>query len=133
MAMVYFFPSQASLAKKYDEEYPWAALSYIEQHNLQGNLFNQYKFGGFMEFYAPNVKTFIDGRADLFIYNKVFYDYLKATGLDSSFEILDKYKIKYVLLQPNGPLVYMLRHSPEWQIVYSDHIAVLLKRVPATH
>jgi hypothetical protein len=104
----------------------------MQQHDLEGNLFNQYKFGGFTEFYAPNFKTFIDGRADLFIYNKVFYDYLKATGLDNSLEILDSYKIKYVLLQPNEPLVYLLMHTSGWRVIYSDHVAVLLERTTST-
>ena len=32
----------------------------------------------------PALKTFIDGRADIFIFNGVFDDFLKATGIKRS-------------------------------------------------
>ncbi len=114
-----------------DEEYPKAALELIQQQHLNGRIFNQYKWGGYMEWHAPEVKTFVDGRADIFVYNGVFEDFLRATSLKRSFEILDKYKIDYVFLQPNEPLVYLLEHTPGWRPTYSDKIAVLLERTPA--
>jgi Fe-S oxidoreductase len=83
-----------------------------------------------MEFHAPEIKTFIDGRADLFIHSGIFDDYLKAEGLSSSFEVLDKYGIQYVFMQPHEPMVYMLEHSAGWKAIYSDKVAVLLERSP---
>ena len=130
-AMIFFFPSAAELQQRVDEEYPKAALEFMQQQHLNGRIFNQYKWGGYMEWHAPEVKTFVDGRADIFVYNGVFEDFLRATSLKRSFEILDKYKIDYVFLQPNEPLVYLLEHTPGWRPTYSDKIAVLLERTPA--
>jgi hypothetical protein len=130
-SMVFFFPSAAELQQKVDEEYPKAALEFMRRQQLNGKIFNQYKWGGYMEWHAPNLKTFVDGRADIFVYNGVFEDFLRATAIKDSFEILDKYKIDYVFLQPKEPMVYLLGHSAAWRQIYGDKVAVLLERTPA--
>jgi hypothetical protein len=119
-SMVFFFPSAAELQQKVDEEYPKAALEFMQRQQLNGRTFNQYKWGGYMEWHDPELKTFVDGRADIFVYNGVFEDFLRATAIKNSFEILDKYKIDYVFLQPKEPMVYLLEHSPAWRPIYTD-------------
>lgn len=131
-SMIFFFPSAAQLQQKVDQEYPKAALEFIQQRQLKGRIFNQYKWGGYMEWRGPELKTFVDGRADIFVYNGVFEDFLRATALKHSFEILDKYKIDYVFLSPNEPLVYLLKHSLAWHPIYADKVAVLLERTPGS-
>ena len=131
-SMIYFFPSAAQLQQRVDEEYPKAALEFMQQQHLNGRIFNQYKWGGYMEWNAPELKTFVDTRADIFVYNGAFEDFLRATAINNSFEILDKHKIDYVFLQPKQPLDYLLEHSPAWHSIYSDKVAVLFERTPAT-
>jgi len=131
-ATVVFFPSSALLQQKIDETFPTAALEFMQRQHIQGRIFNQYGWGGYMEWHAPQLKPFIDGRADIFIYNGVFADYLKTTEIKRPFEILDKYKIDYILLGPPDPLVYVLKHSSAWHLVYTDKVAVLFERVPAS-
>jgi hypothetical protein len=131
-SLIFFFPSAAQLQQKVDEEYPKAALDFMQRQPINGRIFNQYKWGGYMEWNAPELKTFIDGRADIFVYNGVFEDFLSATALKHSLEILDKYKIDYVFLQPKQPLDYLLEHSPAWHPIYTDKVAVLFERTPAT-
>ena len=128
VAMIIYFPSESKLQKNVDDEYPKAALAFMQQHHINGRIFNQYKFGGYMELNAPEYKTFIDGRADLYIYAGVFYDYLRASALQHTFEILDKYEVQYVLVDPAEPMVYMLQHSPGWRTIYTDKVAVLIER-----
>jgi hypothetical protein len=129
---IFSFPSGATLQQQVSGEYPTAALVFMQRQHITGRIFNQYGWGGYMEWNAPELKPFIDGRADIFVYNGTFYDSLKITSLKESFEILDKYKIDYVFLQPNQPLDYLLEHSPAWHPIYSDKVAVLFERTPAT-
>jgi hypothetical protein len=130
-ALIFFYPSEAQLRQQVDEEYPRAAVEFMQRQHLSGRIFNQYKWGGYMAWYAPDLQHFIDGRVDIFLYNGVFEDFLRATALKHSFEILDKYKIDYVFLQPNEPLVYLLEHSAGWHPIYTDKVAVLFVRAPA--
>lgn len=127
-ALIFFFPSPAQLQQKVEETFPKRALQFMQGRNLQGRIFNQYAWGGYMEWNTPEFKPFIDGRADIFVYNGVFDDSLKATSLDGSFDVLDKYKILYVLIPPGQPLTYLLEHSSAWHPVYSDRVAVLFER-----
>ena len=101
-ALIFFFPSAAQLQQKVDEEYPTAALEFMQRQHLNGRIFNQYMWGGYMEWNAPELKPFVDGRADIFAYNGVLVDDLKAMAIEKPFEILDKYRIDYTLLPPNA-------------------------------
>ena len=126
--MVFFFPSTADLEETIDQVYPRAALQFMQKQHINGKIFNRYGWGGYMEWHAPELKPGIDGRADIFVYNGVFDDFLKAGELNHSFEILNKYGIDYVLIQPKQPISYLLEHSPEWHPIYADQVAVLFER-----
>jgi len=131
-ALFFFFPSEARLQQKVDDAYPKAALEFMQRRHINGRIFNNYGWGGFMEWNVPQFKPFIDGRADIFVYNGTFDDAFNATVLERSFEILDKYKIDYVFFQPKEPLEYLLEHSSSWRPIYTDKVAVLFERTPAT-
>jgi len=131
-AMIFFFPSTAQLQQKVNEEYPTAALEFMQRQHINGRIFNQDWWGGYMEWNAPELKPFMDGRTDIFVFNGTFNDYLKAVLIQSPFEVLDKYKIDYVLLEVGKPPAYVLQHSPAWHPIYTDKIAVLFERAPAT-
>jgi hypothetical protein len=130
--LIYFYPSEASLRQKVNETFPTAAIEFIQREQLKGRVFNSYGWGGYMEWTAPELKPFIDGRADIFVYNGTFDDYFNATFIKEPFEVLDKNKIDYVLEESTSPLSYLLDHSPAWHRIYDDPMAKLYKRVPAT-
>ncbi len=108
-----------------------AALEYMQGQHISGRVFNEDWFGGYMEWEAPDIKPFIDSRADIFVYNGTFDDYVRAVRIVRPFEVLDKYHIDYALLEPDQPLVYVLLRSGNWRVLFSDNVAVLLSRVPA--
>ena len=83
-----------------------------------------------MEWYSPELKPFVDSRADIFVYNGTLDDHRKATTMQAPLEVFDKYRFDYLLLQPDRPLTYLLQNSRDWQMVYSDKVAVLFERVP---
>ena len=131
-ALIFFFPTAAQLQQKVYEEYPTAALEFMQRQHIKGRIFNNYGWGGYMEWNTPQLMPFIDGRADIFVYNGIFDDCLKVVHIQAPFEILDKYRIDYVLFQPKHPLAYLLEHSPAWHAIYTDKVAVLFEHTPAT-
>jgi len=128
--MVLIFPSAAQLQQRVDNEYPVAALRYMQQQHINGRIFNPAEFGGFMEWSAPGLKSFVDGRA-IFVENGTFDDCFSALTIREPFKVLDKYRIDYVLLQHTWPLAYLLEHSPGWRVIYSDEVAVVFERTPS--
>jgi hypothetical protein len=127
-SLVYFFPSQASLAEQVSAGYPTAAVEFMQKEHVNGRIFNSYGWGGYMEWMAPDLKPFIDGRADIFVYNGTFDEYGEVSKLKAPFRVLDKYGIEYVLFNQDSPVSYLLDHSPAWHVIYSDKVAVLYQR-----
>ncbi len=125
------YPSAAQLQKTLDAYFPRDALRFMQQKQITGRLFHYYAFGGYIEWNAPTLKTFADPRTDIFVYNGVLDDYLKINAIDRPLELLDKYKIDYVLFPVNRPLTYVLDHSAGWRRIYEDKVAKLYERVPA--
>jgi hypothetical protein len=103
----------------------------MQQNQISGRLFHFYDYGGYIEWNAPAIKTFADGRADIFIYNGVFDDYLKVNRIEQPLELLDKYRIDYVLFPIDKHLCYVLDRSAEWRTIYEDKVAKLYARAPA--
>ena len=132
-SLIFFFPSETELQQKVNDEYPVAALEFMQRQHLNGRIFNSIEFGGYMEWNAPELKPFIDGRAG---HIRVQGDLRRLSSKlwlsRQPFEVLDKYRIDYVFLERTWPLAYLLEHSPAWRTIYSDKVAVLFERVPAT-
>lgn len=125
------FPSEARLESRIRDQFPEAAVAFMNGSHIAERVFNEYAWGGYLIWHAPQVKTFIDGRADLFVYNGVFDDYLRMTRIDGTLELLDHHRIQYALLSPYAPLSYLLGHSACWRDIYKDRIAVVYQRRPA--
>ena len=130
VACIYLFPSSVELEHRVAADYPVAALQYMHSHHIQGKIFSPDEFGGFIEWTAPEFKSFVDGRA-VFVQTAIFDESMRILLLDNSNELLQKYGIDYVLIEPSWPLNYLLQHSALWRPVYSDDVATIFQRLPA--
>jgi hypothetical protein len=111
--------------------FPVQALPCLRTFRPQGSVFNEYLWGGFLEWNARQIPVMIDSRADIFEYNGTFKDYLDAVQLRRTNEILGKYKIRYVLFEREAPLVLFLLQTPSWKVDYEDGTTILLERTAA--
>lgn len=126
--ILWIYPSNAQMQNNIDTQFPRDALRFMQQKQITGRLFHWYDFGGYIEFYAPGVKTFADGRTDIFVYNGILGDYLKINTIEKPFELLDQYKIDYVLFPVDKHLSYVLDHSSAWRTIYEDKVVKLYQR-----
>ncbi len=129
LTMVLYFPSTAELQKSIDEDYPAEVLPYLNSHQLSGRVLNFYLWGGWLEWNARDVKTFVDSRVDIFEYAGVFKDYIDLLGVRKSPSILDKYRIRYVLFPPDEPLSCLLEVDPNWKLIFTGKVCLLFERV----
>ena len=107
------------------------ATTYLKNFRAQGRVFNDFLWGGYLEWNAPQIPVFIDSRVDIFEHAGIFADYLDAIRLRNSLAILCKYRIHYVLFEKDTPLTYLLMHTSEWHSLYQDDETVLLERTSA--
>lgn len=128
--MAWQAPSSAQLGAGIVEEYPVAALTHLNSVPAGARVLNDYDWGGYLIWNAPQTPVFVDSRVDIFEYSGVFADYLNIMGVKNSLELLRKHDIQYVLFARQKPLTYLLRNAPGWKVIYQDNVAVLFERVP---
>ena len=108
-----------------ERAYPTAALAAVRSSS--GVLLNEYDWGGYLIWRAPERPVFVDGRLFPFLPD-VFADWREAVELGPHWkDVLDRYKVAQVLLRPDRALVSALRDQG-WRVVSEDAVAVLLER-----
>ncbi len=126
--VIHYWPSESKLQTTVDSQYPVGAITYLQAHPPSGPIVNYYLWGGYINWKDPNLKVFVDGRADIFDYSGVFTDYLALLSLEHPDAVLDKYKAQYVLFPHGEPFTYLMEHDSKWKTIYSDQNSVLLER-----
>ncbi|MBI3287142.1 MAG: hypothetical protein HYZ68_03755 [Chloroflexi bacterium] len=116
----------ANNAEAQRKAYPVEAVNFMIEKDLQGNLFNQYEWGGYLIWRLyPRQQVFIDGRAD--VYGDAYIEsYLDAFRLREDWRVpLERYDIDLVLINRHSALASHLETDPAWERVYSDPLAVI--------
>ncbi|HVA96098.1 MAG TPA: hypothetical protein VND99_00420 [Candidatus Acidoferrales bacterium] len=117
--------------------YPVKATEFIQKENIQGKMFNQFGYGGYLEYHLyPSQKVFMDGRVETFFccemqdyYNlqvnapKLFSQY--QTTFDN---IFDKNQFSYAVLvtkdDPSGEfLANVFTKKPKWILAFKDDVS----------
>jgi hypothetical protein len=110
---------------------PVGGAAYVREHDLQGNLFSQFDWGGYL-IYAnyPRQRVFIDGRSD--VYGQALVDdYVSVVEVLPNWrQVLDKYSIQLVLVDRDGPLAVEIGRDPQWHQLYVGPVERLLQRGP---
>ena len=128
VVVVWGFPSERFLQAQIKDFFPVGAADYLEAHPQEGNIFNAYEWGGYLEWRLPGVKTFIDTRFDFFEFWSVFQSYLDILTLKNSQALLDRYRVSYLLIPGEVPLSYFLANSALWECIYRDQQAVIYRK-----
>ncbi|MDD2942197.1 MAG: hypothetical protein PHC51_04440 [bacterium] len=108
--------------------YPQQALSMIGEELKGKNLLNEYNWGGYLLYYSPQIKTFVDGRMPHWRDGErgVMEDYSAIIDLETDWQkLLQKYGINAVFVETDSAIAQGLRLLPEqWTIRYEDKKAI---------
>jgi tetratricopeptide (TPR) repeat protein len=108
--------------------YPRAALAYLRALDAGPRLLNHYNWGGYVMLHAPELRVWIDGRANTLYDDKLYNDYVAITaGGEGLAARLVQYPADAALL-PTGSRLVTALSAPRlgWQIVYDDAVATVL-------
>ncbi len=104
---------------------PLESIAYLREHIGLGNMLNSYNWGGYLIWALPEYSVFVDGRTDLYD-DELLTQYLTAVRAEPGWrEVLERWQIGVVLLEPNMPLVTVLQLE-NWQTVAADDLSVVL-------
>jgi len=123
------FPSSSYLLDQVNTSNPVKAVEFIRQSGLSGRMLNEYIYGGYLIWAAPDRKVFIDGRADVYEWTGVFGDYMDMMNIKADPGVLlDKYHIDFCLLSREEPVVRVIPRLPGWKSIYEDDRSVIFAR-----
>lgn len=125
------FPSARELAAQTEAGSPVKAVAFIQSHHLAGPMLNEYVYGGYLIWAAPQYPVMIDGRADVYEWSGFFGEYERWAMLQTDPNtLLRKYNVGFCLLANNSPMVQVLDLLPNWRKIYSDRNTVIFQRQP---
>ncbi|MGH7229209.1 MAG: hypothetical protein ACREIH_08335, partial [Nitrospiraceae bacterium] len=106
-------------------DYPIEAVRWIREHrdSLGARLYNDYGMGGFLLWWLPGERIFIDGRMPAWQVGdrRIFYDYIALTNWDPpALGVLSKYGVDWAIVGRGSPLDRVLAGRREWQALYQD-------------
>ena len=123
------FPSQKSLAAQVQDESPVKAVEFIKTHHLSGPMMNEWLYGGYLMWAAPEYPDFIDGRGDVFEWAGILAQY--GTWMELQRDpnlLLDRYGVNFCLLSRDSKMATVLPLLHGWTAVYTDNNAVIFVR-----
>jgi hypothetical protein len=108
---------------------PVGAANYVISHNLTGNMFNSYDYGGYLIYrLAPHWKVCVDGRADVYG-DKFLLDFLEIyEGKPSWREKFRKLSIDFAIVSKDAPIRQLLLADGSFQEVFVDEQHSVLQR-----
>jgi hypothetical protein len=108
--------------------FPVAAVGKARKEHLQGHLFSEFAWGGYVDYAWPEQKVFIDGGTDFFG-EELFREYSKIVRMRPGWRgLLAKWDITLLLLPREGSLTHEAVRDGRWRTWYCDSLAVVLQR-----
>ncbi len=121
---------EMQLHKDLEAALPVRAVDFVEAHHIQGRIFNDYTWGGYL-IWRLHKPVSLDGRAAL--YGDARIDHIDSIwngkpGWDSNPELNHA---GIVIGPSDAPLSQLLRQDARYRLAYEDHLAtVFVRRYP---
>ena len=130
--VVLAFPSRQNLERQVESGSPVKALQFIKANQLSGPMLNDYTYGGYLIWAAPEYPVMMDGRADLYEWTGFLDEYARWAKLEEDPNLLlRKYNVNFCLLSTHSQMINVLPLMPDWKQVYSDNLARVFVRKPS--
>jgi hypothetical protein len=108
--------------------FPIAAVQQARSAHLEGHLFTEFIWGGYLDYAWPEQRIFIDGGTDFFG-EDLLRQYAKIKLLGTGWRsLVDKWDISLMVLRRKSSLAHELLRDGRWHPWYCDSLAVILRR-----
>jgi hypothetical protein len=119
------------LAAHFDEtRFPARAVDFVAAHGIRDHMFNADDWGGYLLYRLPQNKVFFDDRHDF--YGEAFVrEFMRVAGVQYGWrEVLNKYRVKWILLPVDASVTNALKETSDWKPIYDDGHAIIFARQP---
>jgi hypothetical protein len=112
--------------------FPVDAVAKARDADLEGRLFHEFTWGGYLIYAWPEQKIFLDGGIDFFG-DDIFREYRMIKQMEPGWrDRLARRDISLALLRRESALAHEIARDPSWKLWSCDSLTVLLQRSPAT-
>lgn len=109
--------------------FPRDGVEFLRSNPIPGRLFNFYNWGGYLMYWMPERKVFIDGRAHTVYPGSMFIEYADVyAGKPNRLSILDRFGVDLVLVPAEKEIALGFRLTAGWTRVYDDSTAAIFLR-----
>ncbi len=119
--------SNAWLEMQVAGNFPEVASQYIEKNHLQGPLYNDFNWGGYLIWRLPGLLVSMDGRTNVYGDERVAHSMEVWGGKPVWKDDPELTGAKIILAKKNAPLTSILRLDPRYKIVFEDVQAVVFQ------
>jgi hypothetical protein len=111
------------------DAFPAGAVEFLRRHPEPGALFNEYVWGGYLIWHLfPDYRVTIDGRAAVYGPRR-FREHVAIVDLHPGWrEALARQPASLAVIRTGSPLAVVLRGDGDWQMLYEDAVATVLRR-----
>lgn len=114
------------------DKFPVAAVEFLRASpsSVNGQMFNDFMWGGYLMLALPERKVFIHPNLD--VYGKeVVREFNKVDDVQPGWQkVFQKYDVGWTILPVKHPLNQVLMQRSDWQVAYSDDVAVIFRHKP---
>ena len=108
--------------------FPVRAVAKAREARLEGRMYNNFIWGGYLLHDWPEQRVFIDGGTDHYG-EKLFNEWIQVWNLDAGWrDVLRRWNISFALIPPESRLADELIRDHRWDVWYRDSTAVILRR-----
>ncbi len=112
--------------------FPVRAVAEARAARLEGRMFNNFIWGGYLLQAWPEQRVFIDGGTDHYG-EELFNEYIKVWSLEPGWrDVLKRWDVSLALVPPDSRLADQMVRDGDWRPWYCDSTAVLLQRGAAS-
>lgn len=117
------------IPNRFDEHaFPVKAVTRARAAGLQGRMYNNFIWGGYLLLDWPEQRVFIDGGTDHYG-EKLFNEWIQVWNLEPGWrDVMHRWKIDFALIPPESRLADELKRDHGWTEWYRDSTAVILRR-----
>jgi len=111
--------------------FPVAAVEHARTERLEGRIFHEFIWGGYLLWAWPEQKVFIDGGSD-FYGGELLRAHRHVVNLQPGWrDSLDVWRIDLVLVRSDGAMAGELAGESKWRSWYTDSTATMFRRTVA--
>jgi hypothetical protein len=110
--------------------FPVEAVKKAREAKLEGRIYNEFIWGGYLLKQWPEMKVFIDGQTD-FYGEALTRDHWRVGWVQPGWrDVLRRWKVDLVLIPSRSSLAHEMSRDPSWSIWHCDSTAVVIRRRP---